>query len=121
MTNSDEDSANADYDEILRKLDALLHKHQDKSSASAKTHDAAPLPVITPGIAVEQPSLTSADNIPTLTETVHLTPTMLSPQSDVTSLLGQILDSALKDSGAELDAGAREALIQALECRLFGL
>lgn len=120
MTNSDEDSSDADYDEILSKLDALLHKHQDTPSALAKAHTAASLPIFTPGIRLEQTPLTSADNIPTLTETVHLTPTMLSPQSDVTSLLAQILDSALKDAGVELDAGARETVVQALECRLFG-
>ncbi|HEX8873065.1 MAG TPA: hypothetical protein VF780_00440, partial [Nitrosospira sp.] len=67
------------------------------------------------------PPLTASDNIPTLTETVHITPAMLSPQSDITSLLGQILDSALQDAGVDLDAAARKALIQALECRLFGL
>jgi hypothetical protein len=46
---------------------------------------------------------------------------MLSPQSDVTLLLEQVLDSALRDAGADLEAGARKTLVQALESHLFGL
>ena len=112
MTSSNEASSEADYDAILHKLDALLRKHQGKPSTLAEAETA---------VASGQVSLTAADSIPTLTETVFLTPTMLSPQSDITSLLEQILDSALKDAGVDLTAGARTALVQALECRLFGL
>lgn len=115
MTSSNEASSEADYDAILHKLDALLRKHQSKPPALAEAE------VSNTAVASEQVTLTAADNIPTLTETVFLTPTMLSPQSDITSLLEQILDSALKDAGADLAAGARTALVQALECRLFGL
>ena len=113
MTSSNETSSEADYDAILHKLDALLRKHQGKPPPVAEASNTA--------VASEQVSLTAADNIPTLTETVFLTPAMLSPQSDITSLLEQILDSALKDAGVDLAAGARTALVQALECRLFGL
>lgn len=112
MTSSNETSPEADYDTILQKLDTLLRKHQGNSSAPTGANDT------TSG---EEPSLTAADNIPTLTETVSLPSAMLSPQSDITSLLEQILDSALKDAGTDLTAGARTALVQALECRLFGL
>ncbi|MEO7320777.1 MAG: hypothetical protein ABIW02_03960 [Nitrosospira sp.] len=100
-------SSEADYDEILKKLDALLHKHQGMPSARAEAGDAAVAP--------------APDNIPMLTEIVLLPPTMLSPQADITSLLEQIVDSALRDAGADLATGARAALVQALECRLFGL
>jgi hypothetical protein len=110
MTSSNETSPEADYDTILQKLDTLLRKHQGNSSAPTGANGTG-----------EEPSLTAADNIPTLTETVSLPSAMLSPQSDITSLLEQILDSALKDAGADLTAGARTALVQALECRLFGL
>ena len=113
MTSSNEASSEADYDAILHKLDALLRKHQGKPPVLAEASNTT--------VASEQVSLTATDNIPTLTETVFLTPTMLSPQSDITSLLEQILDSALKDAGVDLAAGARTALVQALECRLFGL
>jgi hypothetical protein len=112
MISSNETSPEADYDAILQKLDTLLRKHQGNSSAPTGANGT------TSG---EEPSLTAADNIPTLTETVSLPSAMLSPQSDITSLLEQILDSALKDAGTDLTAGARTALVQALECRLFGL
>ncbi|MEP7370608.1 MAG: hypothetical protein ABI659_00145 [Nitrosospira sp.] len=122
MTNSSENSSEADYNEILSKLDALLRKHQGKPSVPAEAdNNAASFPDLTLRAASGETSLTDADNIPTLTETVFLPPAMLSPQSDITSLLGQILDSALKDAGTDLDAGARNALVHALECRLFGL
>jgi hypothetical protein len=113
MAPSKEASPEADYDAILQKLDALLHKHQGKPSVLTEATDTA--------VAPEQISLTAADNIPTLTETVFLAPAMLSPESDITSLLEQILDSALKDAGVNLAARERTALVQALECRLFGL
>lgn len=122
MTNSNEISSEADYDEILSRLDALLRKHESKPPALAEGgNTAASFSISPPGMVAEQVSLTAADNIPTLTETVLLTPSMLSPHSDIASLLEQILDSALKDVGVDLDAKARIALVQALEHRLFGL
>ncbi len=113
MRPRNEASSEADYDAILQKLDALLRKHQGTPSARAEASDTV--------AASEQISLTAPDSIPTLTETVFLTPTMLSPQADITSLLEQIVDSALRDAGAELAAGARTALVQALESRLFSI
>jgi hypothetical protein len=46
---------------------------------------------------------------------------MLSSQSDITAILTQIVDSALKDAGTALSSDARKALVLALESRLFGL
>jgi hypothetical protein len=46
---------------------------------------------------------------------------MLSPQSDITLLLEQVLDSALRDAKVDLEAEARKTLVQALELHLFGL
>lgn len=114
----------ADYNEILSKLEALLRKHQGNPSASA--------PVETDGkveafhstahrTASEQRPLIAVDEIPTLTEMVYLAPETLSPQLDITSLLEQILDSALGDAKADLHADARKILVQSLESRLFGL
>ncbi|ARO87344.1 hypothetical protein EBAPG3_005920 [Nitrosospira lacus] len=121
MTNSSEISPETDYNEILEKVDALLRKHQGRPPSARNEADGnATSPRLAFGT-LEKNSLTAADNIPTLTETVFLPPAMLSPQSDITSLLGQILDSSLKDAGADLDARARNALVHALECRLFGL
>lgn len=121
---SDETTPEADYTEILSKLEALLRKHQSNPSASASVetdgkaeafHSAAH------GTALEQGSLIAVDEIPTLTEMVYLAPEMLSPQPDITSLLAQILDSALGDAEVNLNADARKILVQALESRLFGL
>jgi hypothetical protein len=114
-------SPEAEYDEILRKLDALLLRHQGKPSVSARpgANELQPSPMV--GGRSAQIALTAADNIPTLTEMVYLTPAMLSPSSDITSLIAQIVDSALKDAGTELETGVRGALVRALESRLFGL
>jgi hypothetical protein len=114
-------SSEVEYDEILRKLDSLLLRHQGKPSVSARTGASDPQPSPTVGGGSAQTSLTAADNIPTLTEMVYLTPAMLSPSGDITSLIAQIVDSALKDAGTELEAGARGALVRSLESRLFGL
>ncbi|HEV7928817.1 MAG TPA: hypothetical protein VGP12_01655 [Nitrosospira sp.] len=122
MTNTrSKTSPEAEYDEILRKLDALLLRHQGKPSVSARTGANEPQPSSMGGGRSGQISLTAADNIPTLTEMVYLTPAMLSPSRDITSLIAQIVDSALKDAGADLETGARGALVRALESRLFGL
>jgi hypothetical protein len=125
MTNIHHKTASeAEYDEILRKLDTLLSRHQGKSSVSTPT-DANPardsLSNSPAGGRSEEIPLPAADNIPTLTETVHLAPEMLAPCSSIASLIGQIVDAALYDAGAELDARAREALVDALESKLFGL
>lgn len=121
MTNSNDISPEADYDEILSRLDALLHKHESVPPTLTEADTIASSSISPSEAAAEQASLTAADNIPRLTETVHLPPSMLSAHSDITSLLGQILDSALRDVGLDLDAKARIALVQALENRLFGL
>ena len=114
-------SSEVEYDEILRKLDSLLLRHQGKPSVSARTGASDPQPSPTVGGRSAQTALAAADNIPTLTEMVYLTPAMLSPSGDITSLIAQIVDSALKDAGTELEAGARGALVRSLESRLFGL
>jgi hypothetical protein len=127
MTNSsDEIIPEADYNEILSKLEALLRKHQSNASvsvpASAKTDNkAGSFHIAAHGAALEQPSFMGADDIPTLTEMVYPAPEMLSPQPDIASLLEQILDSALGDAEIDLNAEARKTLVQALKSRLFGL
>jgi hypothetical protein len=126
MTNSsDETTPEADYNEILSKLEALLRKHQGNPSASASVEtdgkaEAFHIAAHGTALALEQRSLIAVDEIPTLTEMVYLAPEMLSPQPDVTSLLAQILDSALGDAEVDLNADVRKILVQALESRLFG-
>lgn len=124
MTNSSEETSREEYDAILRKLDALLRKHQDGLSASTLaradgSRDSRPLSVFSG--APKQVRPTTADEIPTLTEVVHLAPSMIASSSDLTVLLGQIVDSALKDANVELDNEARTMLVEALQARLFRL
>lgn len=120
MTNSSKMSGETEYDEIVRKLDALLSRHKRATPTPAESGTPAPAYPASFTGNVEAP-LTANDNIPTLTETVQVVPSMLSPHADVRSLLWQILDSALKDTGADLDAATRHTLVKALESRLFGL
>ncbi|HET7061183.1 MAG TPA: hypothetical protein VFI43_03290 [Nitrosospira sp.] len=109
-----------EYDEIVRKLDALLSKHKHPSpGVTEPITPAAPFSAA-PADKAEAP-LAATDNIPTLTEIVQVAPAMLSPHADIRSLLYQILDSALKDTGVDLDAATRSRLVQALESQLFSL
>ncbi len=122
--NSDETTPEADYNEILSKLEALLHKHQSNPSASASVETDGKVEafhIAAHGTALEQGSLIAVDEIPTLTEMVYLAPEMLSPQPDVTSLLAQILDAALREAKVDLNADARKIVVQGLESRLFEL
>ena len=121
---SDETTPEADYNEILSKLEALLRKHQGNPSASASVETdgkAEAFHSTAHGTALEQKPLIAVDEIPTLTEIVYLAPETLSPQPDITSLLEQMLDAALGDAKADLHANARKILVQSLESRLFGL
>lgn len=124
MTNSSKRTSKEEYDAILRKLDALLRKHQEGLSASTParadgSRDSRPRSVFSGAPKQVQP--TTADEIPTLTEVVHLAPSMMPSSSDLTVLLGQIVDSALKDANVELDTEARTTLVEALQARLFRL
>lgn len=121
--NSDEALSETEYNEILRKLNALLLEHQGRpdGSAQAKTGDFSDSPPASVSeVASDQGTLTAADNIPTLTEAVYPTLGTQLPPLDVTALLDQILDSAVREAGAQLDERTRRTLIQALESRLFG-
>lgn len=136
MTNSNETSQD-EYDEILRKLEILLSRHQSASStplvgsdsratarpsgfsgtASKQTPTPVNIPTLTEVIAKQA---TTEVNIPTLTEVVHSAPSTLSP-TDITMVLEKILDNVLNDAGLDLNPEARQGLIQALKSRLFGL
>jgi hypothetical protein len=92
MTNSSKMSGETEYDEIVRKLDALLSRHKRATPTPAESGIPAPAYPASFTGNVEAP-LTANDNIPTLTETVQVVSSMLSPHADVRSLLWQILDS----------------------------
>jgi hypothetical protein len=122
MTNSSEETSKKEYDAILRKLDILLRKHQGALSASKRTKanmdpDSRPFSASSP--AREQVSPAGMGDIPTLTEVVCLPPSLLTSSSDLMVLLGQIVDSALKDANVELATEARRSLVKALRARLF--
>jgi hypothetical protein len=122
MTTHNRSSSETEYDNILNKLDALLRKHQGNAQPLAGGDgNAEPLHNVIPGGIPAGDASGSTNNIPTLTEAVILTSGMLSSQSDITAILAQIVDSALKDAGTTLNADARKALVQTLESRLFGL
>ena len=110
-------------DEVLDKLDALLRKHQGKSSAAIGATGineiAATLPVLTQimDAAPEQLSPPVLNKIPTLTEAIPLPPAAPLAQTE----LRQLLHAALLEAEIELDAAARETLIHALEWRLKNL
>ncbi|HKX54024.1 MAG TPA: hypothetical protein VJM47_09500 [Nitrosospira sp.] len=136
MTNSN-GTTQDEYDEILRKLEILLSRHQRMSStrladddgrttgdssrfsrnAAKQAQPDVDIPTLTE-VAAKQS--TSHGNIPTLTEVVHSAPSTLSP-ADITMLLEKILNSALNETGVGLNPKARKTLIQALKSRLFGL
>jgi hypothetical protein len=122
MTNSSNETSKEEYDTILRKLDILLRKHQDAlfNSTRVKANtdpDSRPFSVAT--TIPEQVPLAVGDGIPTLTEVVHLPPSLLAASSDPTVLLGRIIDSALRDANVELDIEARKILLESLQTRLF--
>jgi len=121
MKKTDVASQEAEYDEIVRKLDALLSRHKRENSASTESAVRAVMSPAPLKSSATETSLTANDNIPTLTETVQVTPSMLSSHTDIRSLLWQVLDSALKDTGADLDTATRNTLVQALESRLFSV
>ena|SRR5687768_1005978 len=135
MTNSN-GTTQEEYDEILRKLEILLSRHQRISSppladsdgrmaggssrfsgTDAKARPDVDIPTLTE-VAAKQS--TSHGNIPILTEVVYSAPSTLSP-ADITVLLEKILNGALNETGVGLNPKARKALTRALKSRLFGL
>ena len=124
MPDDNEIPAESDDNEVLDKLDALLRKHQSKpATVTGADGVAATLPVLTQIVdaAPEQLSPPVLNKIPTLTEAIPLPSAAASPKIEVMSQLRQLLDAALLEAEVELDAAAREALIQALEWRLKNL
>lgn len=124
MTSGGKTPHETEYDEIVRKLDALLNRHKrDNPAVTGAGMTPASGKAAAPSSfgGNTEPSLAAKDDIPTLTEEIQVASAMLSPQADIRSLLHQILDSALKDTGAHLDAPTRSALVQALESRLFSV
>ena len=109
MINPNGTTPSTEYDQILRKLEELMRKHQRRSPGASQRRVEA------------DPASRSTDSIPTLTEIVDFSPSLLAPQPDITALLEHVLDSALKDAGVDLGEDARVALVRSLQTHLFGL
>lgn len=115
-------STEFDDDEILNKVDSLLHKHQNQAKKlddlrDAKSSDLDDTQI--PGGALQQILRSSSNEIPTLTEVVILHPVTMPEQSEYNSSLQQILDAALQEIGIDLNTTDRIALLQALEKHLI--
>ncbi|GJL71526.1 MAG: hypothetical protein NMNS01_07250 [Nitrosomonas sp.] len=118
----DETSTNFDDDEILNKVDNLLHKHQIQANTPDGLSD-----VLSAGLdstqfsdgMLQQVSQSNHNEIPTLTEVVTLHPVTMPEQSECTQSLQQILTAALQEVEIDLNTSDRIALLQALEKRLI--
>ena len=109
MINPAGKTPSTEYDQILRKLEELMRKHQRRSPVAGQKRMEA------------DPASRPTDSIPTLTEIVDFSPSLLAPQPDITALLEHVLNSSLKDAGVHLGEDARAALVQSLQTHLFGL
>ncbi|SFW34140.1 hypothetical protein [Nitrosovibrio sp. Nv17] len=112
MTDDRQTPPQIGYDEILERLDALLRSHR---------HGSCPTPDPAASAVPADVPPPAEDGVPILSEQLSPAPATLSPQADITALLEEIVDAALGDANADLDAGSRQALVHALESHLFGL
>lgn len=111
-----------DDEEILNKVDNLLHRHQIQTG----TTDDLPN-VLSSDLdctqssdgTLQQTPQSIRNEIPTLTEVVTLHPVTTPEQSECTLSLQQILTAALQEVEIELNTSDRIALLQALEKRLI--
>lgn len=115
-------STNLDDEEILNKVDSLLHKHQSQTNTSDDLSDVLSSDLdctqISDSTSQQAPQSTS-NEIPTLTEIVTLHPVTMPEQSECALSLQQILTAALQEVEIDLNTSDRIALLQALEKRLI--
>ncbi|TDI80206.1 MAG: hypothetical protein E2O80_07245, partial [Betaproteobacteria bacterium] len=107
MTNINKTSPESGEDESLNKPNTLFREHQGKSSVTTNEESTTTsFPVLTQVLddILEQVPSSLADDIPTLTEKVFLSPEILPLQSEITPLLRQILDATLTETETNLDA-----------------
>ena len=109
-----DDKTAADFDdtEIMVKFRSLLGKYQNQGKIVG-TATAGKAPEID-----KTASVTGADAIPLLTDTVFLHPAVIQPQPARLTPIRQILDAALEDAHIDMDVQDRKALAHALETRL---
>jgi len=115
-------STDFDNEEILNKVNNLLNKHQNQTTAPDDLRVALSSDLYctqkSDG-ALQQAPQSSSNEIPTLTEVVILHPVTMPAQSECAISLQQILDAALQEVKIDLNTTDRIALLQALEKRLI--
>ncbi|MDH5552375.1 MAG: hypothetical protein OEX82_03505 [Nitrosomonas sp.] len=114
-------STELDDDEILNKLDALLHRHKNQADDAVDVNNADVSPQAVSSISgavLPQTEPTFADEIPTLTEIVLLQSDSMQAQAGRMLSLQQILDSALDEVNIEMKTSDRIMLTKALEKQL---
>ena len=115
-------SAEFDNNEILNKVDSLLHKHHNQSKVPDDLRDVILSDLDHPQISdhvLQQAPQSLSNEIPTLTEIVILHPVTMPDHSECALTLQQILDAALQEVKIDLNTTDRIALLQALEKRLI--
>ena len=114
-------STELDDDEILTKLDALLHRHKNQvedTSDANKLVDSPQAVSSIPDTILPEKEPVFSDDIPTLTEIVSLQSGAMQTQAGRTLSLQQILDSALDEVNIEMKTSDRIMLTKALEKQL---
>ena len=114
-------STEFDDDDVLNKLDALLHRHKNQADDAIDANNAD-----VPGQAVSSVSDTVlpeteqlfTDEIPTLTDVVSIQSDSMQAQTGRRLSLQQILDSALDEVNIEMKTSDRIMLTKALEKQL---
>jgi hypothetical protein len=118
----DNTSVEFDNNEILNKVDSLLHKHHNQSKVTEDLHDAILSSLDHAQISdyeLRQAPHSPNNEIPTLNEVVILRPVTMPDHSECNLTLQQILDAALQEVKIDLDTTDRIALFQAIEKRLI--
>lgn len=108
-------------DDILNKLDALLHRHKNQAedASDANKPVVAPQEVSsTPESVLPEAEPVFVNEIPTLTEVVLIQPDQTQIQAGHSLSLQQILDSALDEVNIEMKTSDRIMLTKALEKQL---
>ncbi len=114
-------STEFDDDDVLNKLDALLHRHKNQPDDEIDANNAdVPGKVVSsfPETVLPETELLFTDEIPTLTEVVSLQSDSMQTQTGRRLSLQQILDSALDEVNIEMKTSDRIMLTKALEKQL---
>ena len=114
-------STEFDGDDILNKMDALLHRHKNQSKdASDAKKSVVSSPAVSPVADTGLPEVESLvdDAIPTLSEVILLQSVTIQAQAGRSLSLQQVLDSALDEVNIEMKTSDRIMLTKALEKQL---